>query len=203
MASALRKLTDALTGAPSIPDAEERAKAARLATIESGAAVTAARTARTLADETGDVDQIQKAEAALIASERSADRATRSLEIAERRLDQARQAASAAELGEARKRLGALVIQRDKAGKDIEQALIALEAGVKALADIDADIASVPSSVLGSYYVQGQNGGRAAMERQITVELQQRGIQGRPSSVALPSFADWLSTGSDLLRGSV
>ena len=104
---------------------------------------------------------------------------------------------------DARKRLGVLVTQRDRAGKMIEDALQALEQGVKALAEIDTDIASIPTGVLGPNYVQGHNGGKAAMDRQITVELQQRGIQGRPSSVAMPSFADWLNTGTELLRGRV
>ncbi len=202
MASPIRKLTEALTGTD-VPSAEARAVAARQQTIDAAASVDTAKAARTAADETGDAGAIQAAEASVIAAERNADRATRALTLAENKLQRAKQAASAAELGEARKRLAGYITARDKAGKTIEDALQALEHGVKTLAEIDTDIASIPTGVLGPNYVQGHNGGKAAMDRQITVELQQRGIQGRPSSVALPSFSDWLATGTELLRGRV
>lgn len=203
MANPIRKLADALTGTPDVATAEERAKTARQLTIDADGAVEAAKAARTLADEAGDRELISKTEAALISAERAADRATRALQIAEDKLRRAREAAEAAPLAEARKRLAALVAARDRAGKQIEEALVALEAGVKELADIDADIFALPGSVRGSDCVPGHNIGKGAIEMRLAVELAQRGVQGQPSSMALPRFAEWLAVGSNLLNARV
>lgn len=199
----LKTLSQALTGTPDLPTAQAKAQAARQALIAAARQVDQAKVQLMVADEQDDPAAVQKAEAAVISTSRDADRASRQLQVAEDRLQRAEQAAEASSQAQHRKHLAELLAARTETGAQIESALVALEAGVKQLADVDARIGTVQTDVLGPYFVLGINCGKAALERHLGVEVAQRGILGQPSSMQMPRLAEWLSTGNDLLRQRV
>jgi hypothetical protein len=200
MANALRKLTDALAGTPSVPDAEERARTARQTTIDAGAALEQARAALAAADESGNPGEIQKAEAGLVAAERAADRATRGLEVAERRLEQAKGATAAAAREEGMRQLRQAAERHQKAATAAQQAVDSLGAAVAELDGADSAIGALQRQGVASRdAVPGHNYGAAATRRRIELALMRAGVvPGKPVHDTEP-LSDWSAGLSRLL----
>ncbi len=177
MKNPIKSTVEYLAGTADVPTAQAKAVQCRQTVIEAGAAVEQARVARGAADETGDPAAIQTAEAGLVAAERAADRATRGLEVAERRLEQANEAANAAARKERAHKLRHAI---ERHGKAAQSAAAAVAALAEALADMDkadAVIAEAQRAGIGSSNaVAGHNYGSAASRRRVELALRHAGI---------------------------
>jgi hypothetical protein len=194
MANPLRKLTDALTGTPDVPTAEERAQTARQATIEAGQALEAARATLAAADEAGNPSEIQKAEAALVAAERASERSIRGLEIAERRLEQAKAAMSAAAREEGKRQLRQATERHQTACKRAEDAIRALAGAVAEMDEADGTINALHRQGIASAdAVPGYNFGASASRGRLELALRRAGVlAGRPLHDPEP-LGEWSS----------
>lgn len=202
MANPIRKLTEVIIGAPDVPSAEERAKAARAATIEAGAAVQAARAALTAADEASDPGQIQKAEAALVAAERAADRATRALEAAERRLQLALDSEGAAAREEGVRQLRQAAERHQAASKQAEEAVRVLGNALAGMRQADADIGALQrQGFVSANAVAGHSYGPNVSRRRIELALIGAGVLDGRAPEGLEPLATWSGGLGRLLLG--
>lgn len=192
MANALKKAFDTLTGTPDVPTAEERAAAARQATIDAGAALEAARATLTAADEAGTPGEIQKAEAALVAAERASERVVRGLEIAERRLDAAKAAQVVTARADGMRQLRQVVERRHAASKRAEEAIRALAGALVEMDAADEIIGALHREGIASHdAVPGLTFGPNVSKRRIELALIRAGVMVGYAPHDLQPIADW------------
>jgi hypothetical protein len=196
----LKNLANALAGAPDVPTAEERAKAARQAVIDAQAAVEQARAALTAADDAQDPGEIQKAEAALIAAGRAADRTTRALDVAEKRLAAAQESAKASAHAEGVKALKLATERHSKAAAAAQKAVDSLAAALADLDAADAAIAELQRQGIGSANcVSTYNYGPAVSRNRVRLALEQAKVLPGAVPDGLASIGDWSASLGRLL----
>jgi hypothetical protein len=188
----LKNLANALTGAPDVPTAEEKAKAARQAVIDAQAAVEQARAALVAADDAGDAGEIQRCEAALISSQRSADRSTRGLEVAEQKLLAAQESAKASAKIEGAKTLRQATDRHSKGATAAQKAIDSLTAALTEIDAADATIAELQRQGVGSANaVHGLTFGPGVTRRRIELALFQAKVLTGAAPYDMESIAGW------------
>lgn len=203
----LRSLTRGMAGAAKVvlggipaPDpAVDRLEQLQSAVDAAAMAVRAAGDDLELAHfelEEGAADRLAPAEVILQAAEQTLGRCQRQLAAQTTVRQQQATVEAAAQRAEAMAGLAKLVKDREAAGKQIEAALDELAAGVKALAEIDAQVAAVPTSIRGPNFVLGGNSHQH--KGYLDIELERR--IGGASHSGVMTLAAYIEVGNDLLR---